>query len=108
MSMIRRISQKIRHLPGLEQADPVWRVLRRPYHRLLNLGGRGVKVMVGGKSAVWMPAEFAGGSWERYEPEAVALYSDWVRRHPGGVVLDVGSSIGILVRLPSLPIPLSR
>jgi len=70
-------------------------MLRKPYHRLLNRGGRGVKVMVGGTAAVWIPAEFAGGNWERYEPEAVAIFSAWVHRHPGGLVLDLGSSIGL-------------
>jgi FkbM family methyltransferase len=51
--------------------------------------------MVGGTAVVRMPAEFTGVSWERYEPEAVTVFAQWVRRHPGAMVLDVGSSIGI-------------
>jgi FkbM family methyltransferase len=93
--MFRRISQRIRHLPGLEQAEPLWRLLRKPYHRLLNASGRGVKVMVGGTAPVWMPAEFAGGSWEKYEPETVAAFAQWLRQNPRALVLDVGSSLGI-------------
>ncbi|MBE0612754.1 MAG: FkbM family methyltransferase [Burkholderiales bacterium] len=95
MTALRPIAQRIRHLPGLERAEWFWRLLRKPYHWLLNRGGRGVKVMVGGNSAVWMPPEFSGGYWEHYEPEAVAKLSEWVRHHPGGTVLDIGSSTGI-------------
>jgi FkbM family methyltransferase len=54
-----------------------------------------VKVMVGGVAAVRMPAEFAGGSWERHEPETVSAFVRWVERHPGALILDIGSSIGI-------------
>lgn len=95
MNHVRRIAQRIRHLPGLERADFLWRILRGPYQRLLDASGRGVEVMVGGAAAVRLPAEFAGGSWERHEPEAVAAYARWIERHPGALVLDVGSSIGI-------------
>jgi FkbM family methyltransferase len=42
-----------------------------------------------------MPPEFAGGEWERYEPESVAALSVWARCHPDGTVVDIGSSIGI-------------
>lgn len=95
MNHVRRIAQRLRHLPGLERADFLWRILRGPYQRLLDASGRGVEVMVGGAAAVRMPAEFAGGSWEKHEPEAVAAYARWIERHPGALVLDVGSSIGI-------------
>lgn len=95
MRDIRAIAQRVRHLPGLERAEWLWSILRKPYHWLLRRGGSGVKVLVGGSSTVWMPPEFSGSEWELYEPEAVAKYSEWVRCHPGGVVLDVGSSTGI-------------
>lgn len=95
MSILRRAAQRIRHLPGLERAEPLWRMLRKPYHRVLSIGGHGVKVIVGGAAAVRIPAEFAGGSWEQHEPETVAAFAQWVGRHPGTLVLDVGSSIGI-------------
>jgi len=91
----RRIAQRIRHLPVLKGADVLWRVLRRPYRRLLDAGGQGVEIAVGGAAVVRMPAEFAGGSWENYEPEAVKAYAQWIEQHPGALVLDAGSSIGI-------------
>jgi FkbM family methyltransferase len=94
-SMIRSVAQRVRHLPVLEKTEGLWRFLRKPYHKLLNLGGRGVRVRVGGKADVWMPPEFAGGSWEDHEPQTVDVFARWVQEHPTGVVLDVGSSVGI-------------
>lgn len=95
MSALRRFAQKVRHSPGLERAEGFWRLLRKPYHSLLNAGGRGVKVMVGKNACVRMPADFAGGSWEAHEPEAVSAFSQWISSHPDALVLDIGSSIGI-------------
>jgi FkbM family methyltransferase len=79
----------------LESLDPFWDVVRTPYKALLNIGGRGVKIIVGGAAPVQIPAEFAGFSWEEYEPETVAAFSAWVKHHPGSLVLDVGSSFGV-------------
>jgi len=95
MSRLRKFAQRIRHAPGLERAEGLWKVLRKPYQKLLNAGGRGVLIRVGGKAEVRMPAEFAGGSWETYEPETVEIFKRWVQDHPDGLVLDVGSSLGI-------------
>lgn len=95
MSRFRSAARRIRHLPGIRRIEGLWRVFRKPYHWLLNSGGGGVEVVVGGKSAIRMPAEFAGGDWEQFEPETIDIFARWVRRHPGGLVLDVGSSLGI-------------
>jgi len=95
MTTLRRAARRVRHLPGIERADGLWRLVRRPYHWVLNAGGKGVRVDVGGIAAVRMPPEFAGGEWERYEPESVAALSTWARNHSSGTVVDIGSSIGI-------------
>jgi FkbM family methyltransferase len=95
MSRLRNVAQRIRHLPGLERMEGLWGALRAPYHRLLDPAARGVEVKVGGSADVRMPAEFAGASWEDYEPASVAAFARWVRDHPAGVVLDVGCSTGI-------------
>ena len=95
MNVVRQIGRRIRHLPGLERAEGMWSLLRKPYHWLLNIGASGVGVVVGGSSAISMPAEFVGGNWEEYEPETTAALSQWVKLHPGGMVLDIGSSIGV-------------
>jgi FkbM family methyltransferase len=61
----------------------------------LDVTGEGVEVKVGDRAVVMMPAEYAGGSWELFEPESITEFAGWVRGHPGGIVLDIGSSIGI-------------
>lgn len=96
MSRLRQLAQFVRHLPGIEGQERLWQFLRRPYHWLLNRGGRGVLVKVGGVSPVRIPAEFTGARWELYEPETVAALVAWLGSHPGGRVLDVGCSLGIL------------
>jgi len=96
MKVLRQLAQFVRHLPGIEAQERLWQLLRRPYHWILNSGGSGVQVLVGGMSRVRMPAELSGAFWEQYEPETVAALVGWLRSHPGGRVLDVGSSLGIL------------
>ena len=52
------------------------------------------------------PSTPATQHWESYEPEEVqALLSSGSRRHPNGLVLDIGSSVGFysLVSLFSSP-----
>jgi FkbM family methyltransferase len=95
MNVLRRVAQQIRHQPGLERAEWLWSALRGPYQRLLDPGGTGVSIAVGGIANVRMPAEFAGGSWEEFEPESVTAYWHWLCQHPRAVVLDLGCSIGI-------------
>jgi FkbM family methyltransferase len=79
----------------LQRFDNLWEILRKPYHRLLDIGGHGVKIRVGGNAVVRLPGEFTGANWEEYEPETVAMFAEWVRQFPGGLVLDVGCSVGI-------------
>ncbi|MBD2129890.1 FkbM family methyltransferase [Microcoleus sp. ZQ-A2] len=95
MSSIRQIAQQIRHNPVLEHAEWLWGFLRKPYHQLLNIGGRGVAVSVGGCCTVYIPPAFCGGYWESYEPETVAALVGWLEKHPTALVLDIGCAIGI-------------
>jgi len=95
MASLRRVAQQLRHQPVFERAEWLWSALRGPYHNLLNLRGSGVSVLGGGVASVRMPPEFIGGSWEEFEPKSVAAYLKWLRSHPGGIVLDIGCSIGI-------------
>lgn len=64
--------------------------------------------MVGGGAAVQMPAKFSGLKWELYEPETVTAFAEWVRKYPGGVVLDIGSSIGIFSAVALFANPLVK
>lgn len=95
MALLRRIAQQIRHQPGLERAEWLWSALRGPYHKILDRRGTGVSIAVGGMADVRMPTEFVGASWEEFEPASIAAYVRWLRRHPRGIVLDIGCSIGI-------------
>jgi FkbM family methyltransferase len=94
-STLRRIARRIRHLPALKSFDLFWHMVRRPYQAVLSMGADGVKIVVGGAAPVQIPAEFTGFGWEEYEPEPVAAFFAWLRRHPGSLVLDVGSSFGV-------------
>lgn len=96
VTWLRRLARRIRHLPGLERAEGLWRLVRAPYERLLDSGGRGVAVRVGGAVTVRIPAAYASADWEAYEPETVAAIADWLSRHPGALVLDAGCSVGVL------------
>jgi FkbM family methyltransferase len=73
----------------------LWNLLRRPYRWIADVRGKGVPVEVGGAIEVRMPADLSGGSWESYEPESIWAVRHWAQRHPGGLFLDIGSSIGI-------------
>ena len=95
-SRFRRFCQSVRHAPGLRSADALWNLLRSPYHRILNAGGQGVEVAIGGACIARIPGELAGGSLDTYEPQAVAAMVDWLRRAHRPLLLDVGSAVGIL------------
>ncbi len=95
MSTIRKIAQRIRHAPGLEQAEVLWNLLRKPYHQFLNSSGTGVTVSVGGSCIVRIPPEFCGGDWESYEPEAINALVSWLEKHPAALLLDIGCAIGL-------------
>jgi FkbM family methyltransferase len=93
--VLHRLARVIRHLPGLEQAEWLWTVLRKPYHWALDPWGRGILILAGGIAPIRVPTEFVGGSWDTFEPETVRVFAAWIREHPGARVLDVGSSIGL-------------
>ena len=95
MTSIRTIAQSIRHAPGIERAEWFWELLRKPYHQLLNLGGRGVAVSVSGCCTVSMPPEFCGAYWESYEPETVKATVSWLQKNPNALFIDIGCAIGI-------------
>ena len=92
---VRQFAQFVRHAPVINQAEWLWTIARKPYHRLLNIRNRGVSVLVGNAVAVRMPPDSAHQQWESFEPAAVGRFASWVRENPGGCVLDVGCSVGI-------------
>jgi FkbM family methyltransferase len=95
MSLSLRLARKIRHLPALERSDRLWNALRPGYLRLLNARGRGIAVSIGGSATIRLPAEFVAMDWQNCEPDTVRAAAQWVRNHPGGLFLDIGSYIGV-------------
>lgn len=91
----RKIARQIRHLPGLKNLNFLWERVRQPYEKLLNQGGCGVEVDIGGAARVRMPADYANKHWEKYEPETMKVFVDWCKKNPGARILDVGSSVGL-------------
>jgi FkbM family methyltransferase len=94
ISGVRRVARHIRHLPGLKNWDGLWDTVRGPYQRFLNAGG-GVDIVVSNTVTIRIPAEFAGGEWDAYEPASIRLAADWAREHRNGLFLDIGSAAGI-------------
>lgn len=54
-----------------------------------------MKFVVGGKVAIRIPPELSSWEIETYEPEAIGALIQWLKTHPSGLLIDVGSSIGI-------------
>ena len=82
---VRKIGLRVRRSPVLRDADLLWNILRKPYHRVLGLGGRGVKFVVGGKVAIRIPPELSSWEIETYEPEAIGALIQWLRTHPRSI-----------------------
>ena len=89
----RRAAQVLRHLPVLRRLDFVWRVLRRPYGRVLQTFGAraGVPVSISGERLRLHP-DVANLGWEHMEPASYICFRTLVR--PSQVVFDVGAHIG--------------
>lgn len=82
----------VRHAPGISRADGLWNPARRAFRRFLRTG---VSVRVGGHAKVRIPAEFCGGGWTSHEPAAILAVCNWLDRHPHGMLIDIGCSLGI-------------
>jgi len=93
---LHRLASAVRHAPVLNRANGLWNMVRPTYHRLLDPRRKGVAIMLANAAKVRMPAEFTScANWESYEPEAIKRASQWLLDHPQGLLLDVGSAIGI-------------
>lgn len=93
MPTIHTIARSIRHAPGLESLNLLWRVARVPYYAIAKRRG-GVTMEFGGER-VLIPVEFADQGWDVYEPDAMHAFVQWVRAHPTGTFIDVGCSVGL-------------
>ncbi len=50
-----KIAYHLRHLPILERSTWLWNLLRKPYHKLLNIKGKGVKMTINNLDITLLP-----------------------------------------------------
>lgn len=101
MTSLLSVARRIRHAPALHSAEWLWRRLRRPFHRLLDPFGRGVRIELAHGHQIRVPADVTGrlDGWKSYEPESVDRMARWLATHPDALVLDLGCAIGIFTAL---------
>ena len=98
--LLRRAAQRVRHLPGLRRLDPLWRLARGPYLKLLRrMSPSGVPVTIAG-TPLRLDADFATQNWETVEAEAYSAFASRVR--PGARIVDVGAHIGTYTLIAAL------
>ena len=90
-----RLARTIRHLPGLRTLEPLWDVLRQPFHAVLRLLARkrGLPLAIEGVGTLRVPPGFLTG-------EVDVLEVPMLRRMVGVIgasdcFYDVGASIGL-------------
>jgi len=93
---IRKMAKTIRHHPLLRKNDFLWDLFRKPYHKLLNLGGSGTPLKIAENLTIRIPAEYLSSDLENYEKENVEKLVRWVHANPKSLLLDIGSSMGIM------------
>lgn len=93
MHLFEGIAYRIRHHPALEHAEPVWRVVRPWYKRLLHSAARkGLPRTINGTDPLFLAPELHGFA-NVYEPEVWKAIMNEVR--PGDMVADVGAYVGL-------------
>lgn len=92
--MIKTIAYKIRHLPILSKAEWLWNLLRNPYHQLINMGNKGVPVLINEELTVRIPPEYYSVNLHQYEIESINCLVEWIKKNPDCYILDIGCSVG--------------
>ncbi len=90
-----RVARAIRHLPGLRKLEPVWNLLRKPYHRLLELTSRkhGVPLNIEGVGVVRVPPSFMTNDVDALEIPMLQRMVTMIP--PDSCFYDIGASIGL-------------
>lgn len=93
MHFVERIATTIRQAPLLRRADPLWRVVRPMYERVLGLiWKKGLPRRINGTDVIRILPELHGWT-EVYEPDVWQALMKEIR--PGDVVADVGAAYGL-------------
>ena len=95
-SLAGRLDDLIRHKSVLGRHQWLRDLLRKPYYRLVNFHGQGLRLNLGGCVPVRVPPEYASKLMEEYEREEFAQINEWCKKNPGGLFVDVGCSIGYM------------
>jgi hypothetical protein len=62
------------------------------------LGGTKVSVgSIGNEVTIRIPPDLSVWPWEDYEPKTIDALSQWIKRYPGGLVIDIGSLFGFFL-----------
>lgn len=93
-SLTEQFDRLVRHRGVLGRHAGLRNLLRKPYHRLINWHGQGIKINIGGCVPVRVPPEFSGRNVEGYESSSFRVLRDWCEANPDGVFVDVGCAIG--------------
>lgn len=96
MGILAKGASAIRHSKLLQNSEWLWDLLRKPYHRLLNLRNKGVIVTVSDDFFYRVPPQYYYVGIEDYEPENVGCLIAWIKKNPECLVLDIGCSLGYM------------
>jgi FkbM family methyltransferase len=94
MSLLNSIDLLLRRNAKLPRAPWLRSALRKPYHKIMRAGRRGLDLNLAGIVPITVPVEYCSAELETYEMETVSAIADWVKSHPGGLFVDIGCSFG--------------
>lgn len=95
MNPLERMTTAIRHAPGLERADCLWKRVRPVYDRMLSasFAERGLERVINGTDRIVLSPLSRHFVSETYEPEVWRVIMSHIRIRD--TVVEVGASIGI-------------
>lgn len=95
-SFLDRLDDLLRHQSVLGRHVWLRDLLRKPYHRVLQMKPGGYALRLGGCVEVRLPPEFKSKLMEAYEVEEFREIKRWCDEVEGGWFIDVGSSVGYM------------
>ncbi len=95
-SFLDRLDDLLRHQSVLGRHVWLRDLLRKPYHRVLQMKPGGYALRLGGCVEVRLPPEFKSKLMESYEIEEFREIKRWCDEVADGWFIDVGSSVGYM------------
>lgn len=94
--LTRWLDDQLRHRLALGVHPRLRAWLRRPYHAVLDALSGGLPIQLGGCIPARVPAAFRSKWMENYEREQFEALAAWCGRHPNGLFVDIGCSLGYM------------